>query len=442
MFSPHREANAIPAPGRGGGPLWFVSGCGDGVIAYTEPMAELSDIECLERFVAENDDLLTLEELTGKFNLFAALRIQRAEIRHSNFLAFLLDPNESHNLGSAVLRPFVMQLLRSARAAGKKPEISAVAADGDDLSATIVLREWKNIDLLVVCESLKLVVCIENKMHSSEYKEKLDKYRYCVEDKYVGYSHVFAFLYPGGPCELPEEWFGFTYAQVETILARMLRLGAVGTGSDVRLCVEHYIALLRNEIMTTDDIAALCRKIYANHRRAIDLIVENSESTGSLLSTIIDDVKTRASQWVVTRSNRRQGWLVPRCMVGTLTNDTGDRLTSAPAFVFVEFELYPDRLRARTTIGPGADEEKRKAMVHALVAPANKIGMKLGKQTSSDNVSGQWTRVHRDSLTWEDADNPPSTEKLVEFCLKYLGEAEQMCQAAKKLPGFPNLLAS
>src|SRR5262249_51256095 len=44
--------------------------------------------EALERFVVENDDLLTLESRIGRFNIFDALGITRVEIRHSNFLAF------------------------------------------------------------------------------------------------------------------------------------------------------------------------------------------------------------------------------------------------------------------------------------------------------------------------------------------------------------------
>ena len=52
--------------------------------------------EALERFVVDNDDLLQLEERIGRFNIFDALGVAHAEIRHSNFLAWLLDPAESH----------------------------------------------------------------------------------------------------------------------------------------------------------------------------------------------------------------------------------------------------------------------------------------------------------------------------------------------------------
>ena len=50
----------------------------------------------LERFVVENDDLLELESPIRRFNIFDAVRIDRVEIPHSNFLGWLLDPAESH----------------------------------------------------------------------------------------------------------------------------------------------------------------------------------------------------------------------------------------------------------------------------------------------------------------------------------------------------------
>lgn len=77
----------------------------------TAPNGELT---ALEHFVVDNDDLLELEQRIGRFNIFDALGIARVEIRHSNFLAWLLDPAESHGQGSLFLRAVLMDLLRDA----------------------------------------------------------------------------------------------------------------------------------------------------------------------------------------------------------------------------------------------------------------------------------------------------------------------------------------
>ena len=65
----------------------------------------------LDRFLADNPELEQLSDRLGTFNVFRALKIERVEIRHSNALAWLLDPSESHGLGDVVLRRVLSNLL-------------------------------------------------------------------------------------------------------------------------------------------------------------------------------------------------------------------------------------------------------------------------------------------------------------------------------------------
>src|SRR3954468_19517483 len=106
-------------------------------------------LAALEWFIVENDDLLALASLIGRFNIFDALRIARAEIRHSNFLAFILDPAESHGQSQLFLRALLMDLLKSAPP-HLRP-LSPIEIDGVDLRGIEVRREWQNIDLLITC---------------------------------------------------------------------------------------------------------------------------------------------------------------------------------------------------------------------------------------------------------------------------------------------------
>jgi hypothetical protein len=54
--------------------------------------------EKLEQFILNNPDLDRLEEMLSDFNLFETLDLVNAEIRHSNVLSWLLNPNENHGL--------------------------------------------------------------------------------------------------------------------------------------------------------------------------------------------------------------------------------------------------------------------------------------------------------------------------------------------------------
>jgi hypothetical protein len=109
-------------------------------------------MEALERFVIENDTLLALEARIARFNIFDALGIARAEIRHSNFLAFLLDPTESHSHGPLFLKAILMDLLKQAPRENRA--LSLVDLDGTDLRGVEVKREWKHIDPLIKCQCI------------------------------------------------------------------------------------------------------------------------------------------------------------------------------------------------------------------------------------------------------------------------------------------------
>ena len=68
--------------------------------------------EALASFLQDISCLDPLKKYTEKVNLFDVLRVSRTEIRHSNFLAWLLDPNANHFLGDKFLRLFLTEVLK------------------------------------------------------------------------------------------------------------------------------------------------------------------------------------------------------------------------------------------------------------------------------------------------------------------------------------------
>src|SRR3954454_8015648 len=71
--------------------------------------------QALEAFVVDNTDLETLEGLIAQFNIFEAIGVVRQELRHSDFLAFLLDPRQNHGLGDTFVRRLLQKILIDAR---------------------------------------------------------------------------------------------------------------------------------------------------------------------------------------------------------------------------------------------------------------------------------------------------------------------------------------
>ena len=71
--------------------------------------SQVDQARILDKFLVDNADLEELSARLSVFNIFGTLRIEKTEIRHSNVLAWLLDPRGSHGTvkGSSLRLTFV-----------------------------------------------------------------------------------------------------------------------------------------------------------------------------------------------------------------------------------------------------------------------------------------------------------------------------------------------
>ena len=108
-----------------------------------------------------------LEDLLADFNLFDVLGIARAELQHSAFLAWLLNPRASHGLRDYFLRTFLAQAAREAHDRGIG-DITPFDVDSWKLSDVEVATERHHIDILILGREDGFVCLIENKIGSGE----------------------------------------------------------------------------------------------------------------------------------------------------------------------------------------------------------------------------------------------------------------------------------
>ena len=101
----------------------------------------------LDAFLVDNPELEELNARLGTFNIFRVLRIARAEIRHSNVLAWLLTPGESHGLGDTFLRRFLSRILMEHDEA--KVKLTPAGVELMPFGDVEVLREWQKIEILI-----------------------------------------------------------------------------------------------------------------------------------------------------------------------------------------------------------------------------------------------------------------------------------------------------
>ncbi len=209
---------------------------------------------------AEDSDLVWLESLLKRFNLFEALGVVRHELRHSDFLAFLLDPSRNHGLGAA----FLEEVLQSSS-----------DLQFTDLGRATVLREWHNIDILVLDDVNHVAVLIENKIDTGEHSDQLSRYYDDVRRNYPAYQIVALYLTPNGDAPSIESYTPVSYSLVCKLIEKLVEDHRSTLGNDVKMLLEHYVQMLRRHILSESDVAELCRNLYQKHKRALDLIFEH-----------------------------------------------------------------------------------------------------------------------------------------------------------------------
>ncbi|HEY9802753.1 MAG TPA: PD-(D/E)XK nuclease family protein [Leptolyngbyaceae cyanobacterium] len=249
----------------------------------------------LESFIVDNVDLEELEAKLAQFNIFEAIGVVRQEIRHSNFLAFLLNPSQNHKLEDVFLKRFLKRVLLEPYEPEdpKYLKISTVDIDIADFSDVEIRREWKNIDIFIQSSSNKLVCAIENKVDSSEHSDQLKKYREILENEYKDYQIILIYLTPDGDEPSQKDWRAYSYSKLLEIIDSICTSYKSTLGTDIYTLMTHYSTLLRRHIVSDSEVAELCRKIYKKHKQALDLIFEHRPDLQLEMSERINDSVTQ-----------------------------------------------------------------------------------------------------------------------------------------------------
>lgn len=203
--------------------------------------------------------------LKREVNFFDILGVSETEIRHSNMLAWLLDPNQNHGLGSFMLKQLY-------------DEIADNDAVRPDFKKFKVYREWKNIDLLLVSETVKVVICIENKINAVESPDQLEKYHNIIEREYPGYKTYYRFLtLDGHESSQPDVWQSLDYEFIIKALKLALETHEYSLSNRAETIISQYLSILERKVIGMDDkTRELVDDIFKEHREAIEFIMENT----------------------------------------------------------------------------------------------------------------------------------------------------------------------
>ncbi len=243
----------------------------------------LTDIEDRLAELVDDRDFHRIDEHLRRFNLFEAMGAVRGELRHSNFLSFILSPTRSHGIGSS----FLLKFIRAAIA--KQPPERRVARSIElivaDLENAVIYRERDNIDLLIELKQIKLIVLIENKIDAAVGDGQLQKYKEITKARYPDFRHLFILLTPDGIEPDDDDYVALDYSEVADLVDSTLSRDQL-IDADISLILKHYVQMLRRHIVEDEQLADLARQLYERHKEAFDFINEHRPQPDNLLDGI------------------------------------------------------------------------------------------------------------------------------------------------------------
>ena len=268
-------------------------------------------VAAIETLLLDDDGIGEIEAgLLGGFNMFEAIGHTRREESHSDFLAFLLDPNETHGLGANFLTRFVIEVVKAPQPESRPLSLSKIALmnlTGCDVRRERSLGQSGRLDVLCVDQTHKFLLAIENKVDSGEGEDQLEKYRCFLENQYPDFQRVLAYLTPDNNKPSDESWIPVGYNDVLSIVETLAVKYRKSLGEAVVMALDHYARMLRRHIVTDDKLVETAEAVYQKHKVALDFIFEqrpkNQLEIGKFAADLVKNDKridvVRASQGLI-----------------------------------------------------------------------------------------------------------------------------------------------
>ena len=365
-----------------------------------------------------------------EFNTFDVLRYADYEIRHSNVLAWLLRPGDTHGLGRRFLEWFVDHVKERLAAAGGKPlpatELKATNVD--------VKRELHYVDVTIFFKKEKYVIAIENKpepalpAHFDQIGRYVEELRDEYEDHTVG--GVLLTTSPDGSVDIPgiahvswksvHEAIGsfhengeFHAGGVEAFISQYLTLvdrwfGPAGSEAFKTLLGAHRSILtkLRETLgkKGDDGVRDVVPQELADYREALlQLVKESRQNPKRLRRAVADYLKGRGcTMWFSNNPQRTYYWLTWR---DQNLADTSQSLAGSDDFLNLGLTFTHHRVWVHFYLHqPPQEGQQERSLVDRLkdFMHATPINRQKPGQYSMKRSSPGWYHVYDQELVSKD----------------------------------------
>ena len=242
------------------------------------------------------------------FNLFDVLRNADYEIRHSNVLAWLLDPDQNHGIRDKFLREFVRHLNEQA---DKKeiPNIRMPSSLGvDDVS---VERETLHVDIIILFRRAQLLLAVENKTveRASDHYGQVREYETKLREEYENHD-IHSILLTASPEGDTRERkvLHVSWIDIHRIVKSLRDNNDFGGNGDARSFIRQYLDVI-GRIVQPGTSGDYLKKLLEEHKPVLVRLHEEQKTGDS--TSLKGEIEQRWSEYSKT--------------VDRLTQDFGQR---------------------------------------------------------------------------------------------------------------------
>jgi hypothetical protein len=354
------------------------------------------DTDILHKFIANNYDLENLEAKLNEFNPLKVLKVDQYEIRHSNILAWLLNPKENHNLGDSFFKKILSEVISNNE--NLETDLDVFWVQEFSYLDFEVYREWKNKDILLVSKKNNVVVLIENKINSTESSGQLSCYLKEIQEEFKGMDIVPVFLSLLGEEPTNKKYGILTYVQILKILNFITTIKKDNLSPKVYDFISYYLSILEVLTMENESLKELCKKIYKEHKTALDLIIEYAGYT---------EFEDYAKEFILNLGAKeisvsgKSAWFMPQNFESKIQM-VGEKSWCGGYPIAFWFLAKEEKLGLILEVGPFENNSLRESFLAHLKKYSFKIGDKSFKP------GAKYTRVYTTYPKFQDWDNRDS----------------------------------
>lgn len=384
------------------------------------------------------------QELSKKLDVycpFEALSVERAEIRHSNFLADIINPNRVHGFSDNCLKVFLGGLFDAAN-----ETLLHLSTYLDDGTYIQIFREWHHIDLLIILHNSqwekKIISAIEIKIYANESKGQLSNYDEKLIKNFKNEKILKFFLTPDARESSKDDWIPVSFQSFIDGWNEVLRSGS-GT-TKARMMLESYIKMIQRKFMSNPDLEKIAKTIWAKHRSALEYLIEQQpnpisevlkelaeytflsktnqdiQKIDKSIEIIVDSYNARYLRYAVTTWDK-----IPHFK-------SCQNWTQSKRVLLYEIEAANNSIRARFVLGPG-QSSIREQIYNILLT--NKVDLKRKRK----NITNEFTRMSSSTIANEEIINAIIDEQNTEKGLEKIKD-KIIKEILKIFPSYHNAI--